>query len=100
MSGYKDNGKFYLAHFKSMDILNDDWGKIEKKLNLAYDWYRIDTGSYILYTSKNANQWYNIMEDIFEKRPHMFFCSLDVSDRQGWMAQGFWDWLKEKKRSG
>ena len=97
MSGFKKDARFYLAYIKSTNVSDNDLEKIESKFNLAYDWYRIESGTYILYTSKNASEWYSRIEKIFLKRPHIFVCALDTSDRQGWMAKGFWDWVKEKK---
>lgn len=94
MSGYRKNGKFFILNVNNK---TDDYLlSVEDSLNLAYDWYRIDDGLYILYTAKDQNDWYNIISNLSDKKMRIFICSLKIEERQGWMSKKFWKWIKEK----
>lgn len=94
MSKNIENRNFFFLHFKS---LNDNTlDKVEEKLNSAYDWYRINRGSYILYTSKNQYTWYHYLLNLVYEKDRLFISALDISNVQGWMPKGFWEWINEK----
>ncbi|MBS1041463.1 hypothetical protein JK203_11500 [Gluconobacter cerinus] len=97
MATYQDDAEFYVVHIASENLSDSELSNVEKKFNLAYDWFRVDSGFYILYSSKNSSTWYTRIGKLFETKPNMFFCRLDISDRQGWMTKSFWEWIKEKK---
>ena len=69
---------------------------MEKKLNLAIDWYRYTKGVYVVYTSSNSAKWKARLSDLVKPDGLMFICKLDTSTREGWMAKDFWEWLTKK----
>ena len=72
--------------------------EIAEKMNLAVDWYRIDPVVWILYTTSDAEKWSARLSPFVkgEGDGYLFVSRLDVSDRQGWMADGFWKWLRRE----
>ena len=69
---------------------------VEKKLNLAVDWYRYARGAYIIYTTSSPDKWKARLIDLVKPDGRLFICKLDVGKRQGWMNKGFWEWLKKR----
>ena len=69
-------------------------GVLEKQMDLAIDWFRIDPKTWIVYTTSNANKWQERLKPFVKPGGHLFICKLDISDRQGWMVPAFWEWLK------
>ena len=78
---------------------------VEKKLNLAIDWYRYANGMYVVYTSTSSVAWKARLIDLVKPDGRMLICKLYVSTRKGWMNKDFWEWLKKNvtaqlKRTG
>jgi len=71
--------------------------QVEKKMNLAIDWYRIKTGLWIVYTTSDEEKWYSRLKPFVDPEGHVFICRLDVSYRQGWMKKSFWKWVRREK---
>lgn len=71
--------------------------KIEAKMNLAIDWYRYSDTNYIVYTSSSANKWQERLLEFVKDDGSLFICELALSNRNGWMTQAFWDWLKKDR---
>jgi hypothetical protein len=76
-----------------------DSKRIEKKFDLALDWFRFNSTCWIVYSSKDAETWYSRLKEFVNPGGKLFVCRLDPSDRQGWLPKPFWDWLKEKEHS-
>jgi len=68
--------------------------QVEKKLNLALDWYRYAKDLYVVYTTSSVDKWKARLIDLVKPGGQLFICKLDVSIRQGWMNKDFWEWLK------
>jgi hypothetical protein len=73
--------------------------QIEGKLDLALDWYRYATGLYIVHTTSGVDKWKARLIDLVKPRGRLLIVKLDISQRQGWMNKGFWEWLREKSTS-
>jgi len=71
--------------------------KIQEKMDLALHWYRYNRNVYIVYTTSDVDKWKARLEDLVKTDGTLFICKLDVSDRNGWMVPGFWDWIKERE---
>lgn len=70
---------------------------IEKKMNLAIDWYRYNDKAYIVYTTSDVNKWQDRLLELVKDDGNLFICELNTSHRSGFMATSFWDWLKKNK---
>ena len=68
-------------------------------MNLARDWYRISARIWVVYTTSDAEKWYGRLHKVVKDAGRMFICKLDISDRQGWMDEDFWDWARKYENS-
>lgn len=72
---------------------------IETVLNKAKDWYRYAPNCWIIYTSRDADYWYEKLALVPGMKNHasLFICELDLHNRSGWMPIKFWEWIKEQR---
>ena len=71
---------------------------IEKKLDLAIDWFKYSKSVWIVYSTSDVSKWMKRLKPLVEPDGRLFICELNISNRNGWMNKSFWDWLKDKKR--
>ncbi|MGO9592323.1 MAG: hypothetical protein ACLQFF_09220 [Steroidobacteraceae bacterium] len=90
--------QFYLVYLKPARGRTLD--EIAKQMNLAVDWYRIDPLVWVLYTTSDADKWTSRLAPFAkgEGDGYLLVCKLDISDRQGWMAEAFWKWLRREHK--
>ena len=69
---------------------------LEKKMNLAIDWYRIRTDLWILYSTGDEEKWYERLSPLVKEDGSLFICRLDEKNRQGRMNKKFWTWLRRE----
>lgn len=70
---------------------------LEQKLNLAIDWYRYETGLYVVYTTSTVEKWQERLLNIVRDDGRMFICEFQISTKNGWMNKDFWDWIKKPR---
>jgi hypothetical protein len=70
---------------------------VTAKMNLALDWFRYGTKTWIVFSSSNAAKWYARLKPLVHPEGTVFVCKLDVTDMQGWMDRRLWDWLRDHK---
>lgn len=70
---------------------------VEEKMNLALDWFRLNRTYWVVYTSSDANKWYERLQPFVKPGGNIFITKLDLTDRQGWISKEFWKWLKKEK---
>lgn len=70
---------------------------LEQKLNLAVDWYRYDTGLYVVYTTSTIKKWQERLLNLVKEDGRLFICELQIDNRYGWMNKDFWEWLKKPR---
>jgi hypothetical protein len=86
---------FYQIYIsRKSDVTAED---VEKKINLAVDWIRLSPSFWIVYTTSDADKWQARLRPFVEPGGRLFICKLDLSDRQGWAPQKFWEWLKKDR---
>jgi hypothetical protein len=71
--------------------------QIETKMNLAIDWIRYSDTNYLVYTSSDVNKWQERLLEFVKPDGSLFICEVAVDKRNGWMTQGFWDWVKKDR---
>lgn len=72
--------------------------QIEKKLNLAIDWFRYADNCYLVYTSKDINIWKARLKPFAETGGHLFIINVNLDEYNGWMPKNFWPWIEDKKK--
>lgn len=70
--------------------------QVEKKMDLAVDWYRLSDNVWVVETTSDASKWQARLKPLVEPDGFLFICKLDTSDRQGWMPKKYWEWIKER----
>lgn len=70
---------------------------LEQKLNLAVDWYRYETGLYVVYTTSTVEKWQERLLNLVKDDGRMFICELQISTKNGWMNKDFWEWIKKPR---
>lgn len=71
---------------------------LEQKLNLAVDWYRYETGLYVVYTTSTAEKWQERLLNLVKEDGRLFICELQISTKYGWMNKDFWEWIKKPRK--
>ena len=77
-----------------------DRDAIEAVLNRAKDWYRYTPDCWLIFTSKNAEDWYERLEKIPGIKTHasFFICELNLKNRAGWVKREVWDWIARNRK--
>jgi hypothetical protein len=90
-------GTFYIIYIdRFKETAYED---VKTKMDLARDWYRITERVWVLYTTSDAERWYARLSPLVKDGGSVFICKLDTSDRQGWMGERFWEWLRKHESS-
>lgn len=72
--------------------------QVMEKMNLAVDWYKYSDYCWVVNTTSNAAKWQTRLKPLVEPDGTLLILKLDPSQRQGWIAKGFWEWLKKEKK--
>ena len=88
------NTEFYMVYIDRAATAS--YEAVKEKMNLSVSWYRINEKLWILYTTSDAEKLYKRLFPLVKDDGSIFICKLDIHNRQGWMTQRFWDWLKDK----
>lgn len=70
---------------------------VKVKMDLSIDWYRIKENLWVLYSTSDAEKWYSRLSPLVKEDGSIFICKLDVDNRQGWMSNNFWKWIRREK---
>jgi hypothetical protein len=71
---------------------------VEERIDLSRDWFRINTRLWVVYSTSDSEKWYRRLRRFGGEAGSIFICKLDISDRQGWMTQDFWDWFHQHEK--
>jgi hypothetical protein len=76
------------------DVSND---KVETQINLAVDWFRYASDSYVVYTTSDIEKWMGRLKPLVEPGGRLLIFEIKVNRRNGWMTEDFWEWLKKPR---
>jgi len=89
--------RFYQVYINPREEITRE--QIQKKLDIAIDWFRYDSKNWVVFTSSDEDKWFERLKSFVQNGGNLFICKLDISTRQGWMSKDFWDWIdKNRKR--
>jgi len=71
--------------------------QVEKKIDLAVDWFRYDDKNWIVYTISDAKKWFSRLQSFVEPGGHVLIVKLDVNDYWGFMTKKLWEWLRKDR---
>lgn len=69
--------------------------EVQTKFDLAITWYKYGTECWIIKTTSDAAKWQTRLKPLVDPGGSLLIFKLDPTDRQGWFAKSFWEWLKE-----
>jgi hypothetical protein len=88
---------FYHISIKANSGVSAD--DIQKKIDVAPDWYRFGDGRWIIWTDADAKSWYNWLEPLAKPNGRITIFRLDLVDYYGWADNSLWEWLKKSRAS-
>jgi hypothetical protein len=91
----KMSGKFYNIYIRPKP--GSSLETIEEKMNLSLDWYRVDSYTWIVYSSCDAHKLLARLQPLVKPNGFLFTCELNVDNRNGWMPKALWNWLKKDR---
>ncbi|MGB8278638.1 MAG: hypothetical protein WCF20_12000 [Methylovirgula sp.] len=91
------SGNFYMIYINRSEA--SSYEDVKKKMDLSRDWYRVTERLWILYTTSDSEKWYARLNRLVKDDGSLLICKLDMSDRQGWMSEKFWEWLRKHEPS-
>lgn len=70
---------------------------VKKQMDLALDWYKVKEDLWVVWSTSTPEKWHERFGPVVKDSGSLFVCELNINNRQGWMAQSFWDWLKKSR---
>ena len=89
------NEKFYHVYINPKTGV--DIRAIEMKMNLALDWFKYDKKNWVVYSNTSMDNLMARYKPLVEPDGRLFICELNILNRNGWMNNDFWDWLKKNR---
>jgi len=68
---------------------------VKTKMNLAVDWYKYSDYCWVVKTTSEVARWQTRLKPLVEPDGTLLILTIDPTKRHGWIAKGFWDWLKK-----
>lgn len=97
LGGLMAKAKFYQVYLKPKNGIGAV--DIEKKMNLALDWFKYDNSNWILYSNSSIEKLMARLKPLCDPDGRLFICELTIENRNGWMSKDFWAWLKKTRPS-
>lgn len=70
---------------------------VQKKMDLAIDWFRYDDKNWVVYTTSDAKKWFSRLEKYVEPGGQVLIIKLDTKDYWGFMTENLWDWFRKAR---
>ena len=87
--------KFYHLYLVPKEDISKEL--IDEKLNLALDWFKYDKHIYIIYSNSELDKLTVRFNPLVQPNGRLFISELNITNRNGWMTQDFWDWLRKSR---
>ena len=68
--------------------------ELKPTFDKALDWIRYAPNCWIVWTSTTPQGWYERLKPHLREGDHVFICELNLRNRQGWLPQWVWEWIK------
>ena len=89
-------GKYFHIYIKRNPAHTLD--SVQKEINLARDWYRIQEDMWIVYSTSTEDKWKERLEKFVKPGGFLLIMETNPAVKQGWMPKPFWAWLKKEKK--
>lgn len=68
---------------------------IKQKMDLAIDWYKYADNCWVVKTTSSVLTWQTRLKPLVTPSGTLLILTIDPTERHGWIARGFWEWLKK-----
>lgn len=68
---------------------------VKAKMNLSIDWYKYSDYCWVVKTTSDVAKWQTRLKPLVEPDGTLLIFEINPKKRQGWIAKGFWGWLKK-----
>lgn len=85
---------FLHVGFNASEPRIDEWIVV---FNKAADWLRYAPNCWILYTGGSPETWFDRIKPHLKEKERVFICELNLSNRQGWLAESTWKWIQKNR---
>jgi hypothetical protein len=89
-------GKFFSVTFKFVTPRPAE-EILEAAFNSGLDWFKYAPNCWIIWTTSDAEKWYERLRPIIQEKDSLFIVAIRVEERQGWMSAKFWEWLRKER---
>jgi hypothetical protein len=73
---------------------------LEPTFSKAKDWVRYSDTCWIVYTTSDAQRWYNRLKPNIGARDNVLVVRIDPLERQGRMPKFVWEWFRKERPEG
>lgn len=64
--------------------------------NLGTTWARPCESYWLVRTSKNAEQVYDVLKAYIDQNDRLLVSRFDCTDKQGWLSKEIWNWINSE----
>lgn len=84
------------SYIVSYDKSNEDnYTSLEEELMQSGVWWHYLERTWIIMTDETPDEIWKRIEDKINKEKHFLLMEVNGKNRQGWLKQTEWDWIKE-----
>jgi hypothetical protein len=69
--------------------------QVKEKMDLAVDWYKYSDFCWVVKSTSDPAKWQTRLKPLVEPGGTLLIFKIDPTQRQGWIAKSFWEWLKD-----
>lgn len=88
---------FYHIYLRPKHGVTDE--QVDEKINLSIDWYKYSPSCWLVKSTSDVAKWQTRLKPLVEPDGELVILKVDPTERQGWIAKGFWDWYKKARES-
>lgn len=85
--------KSYIVSYDKSD--EDNYTSLEEELMQSGVWWHYLERTWIIMTDETPDEIWKRIEDKINKEKHFLLMEVNGKNRQGWLKQTEWDWIKE-----
>jgi hypothetical protein len=72
-----------------------DYSKLFDILKTAPSWWHYIESTWLIATDEPPELWFSKIKNAIGKDDNLFIVEIKGSQRQGWLSQDAWDWIKK-----
>lgn len=73
----------------------DNYEGVISELKKGISWWQYLDKTWLIITEESSDEIWSRIEDKINKEKHFLIMEVNGKNRQGWLKQTEWDWIKE-----